>query len=50
MLNRENIKRLASQHETSEINIAREYVQHLFLSLFYREKYSRQILFKGGER
>lgn len=48
MLNRENIKRLASQHETSEINIAREYVQHLFLSLFYREKYSRQILFKGG--
>ncbi len=48
MLNRENIKRLASLHKTSDINIAREYVQHLFLSLFYREKDSRRVLFKGG--
>lgn len=48
MLNRENIKKLASQYRTPELNIAREYVQHLFLSFFYQEKYSGRVLFKGG--
>ncbi len=48
MLNRETIKKLASQYRTTELNIAREYVQHLFLSFFYQEKHSDRVLFKGG--
>ncbi len=48
MLNRETIKEMALRHKTTEINIAREYVQHLFLSFFYQERNSEQVLFKGG--
>ncbi|MBN1444929.1 MAG: nucleotidyl transferase AbiEii/AbiGii toxin family protein [Candidatus Omnitrophica bacterium] len=39
---------MALQYKTTEINIAREYVQHLFLSSLYREKSSEKVLFKGG--
>lgn len=38
----------ARKLQTSEINIAREYLQHLFLRSFYRQKGSEKILFKGG--
>jgi len=48
MLDREIIRKLALQHQTTEINIAREYVQHLFLSVFYQEPDSEKVLFKGG--
>ena len=48
MLNKDIIKRLALQYQTTEINVAREYVQHLFLSIFYQQPKSEQILFKGG--
>jgi len=48
MLNRETIKKMALQFKTTEINVAREYVQHLFLSFFYQEKKSERVLFKGG--
>lgn len=48
MISRETIKKMALEYKTTEINIAREYVQHLFLSLLYQEKNSDRILFKGG--
>jgi predicted nucleotidyltransferase component of viral defense system len=48
MLNRETIKGMAIRYKTTEINIAREYVQHLFLSFFYQERDSEQVLFRGG--
>lgn len=48
MLNREIMKKLALQYQTTEMNIAREYVQHLFLSIFYQEPASERVLFKGG--
>jgi len=48
MLNRETIRKMALQYKTTDINIAREYVQHLFLSFFYQEKKSERVLFKGG--
>lgn len=48
MITQDTIKKLATKHQTSEFNIAREYCQHLFLSYFYREKDSDKVLFKGG--
>ncbi|MCL5674597.1 MAG: nucleotidyl transferase AbiEii/AbiGii toxin family protein [Candidatus Omnitrophica bacterium] len=48
MLNREIIKKLALHYQTTEVNIVREYVQHLFLSAFYQEPDSEKVLFKGG--
>jgi len=48
MLDREVIKKLALQYQATEINVVREYVQHLFLSIFYQEPDSEKVLFKGG--
>jgi len=48
VINRELIKKTAQKYKTTEINIVREYIQHLFLSFFYREKKSEHVLFKGG--
>lgn len=48
MLEQSQIKRLALQYQTTEINVAREYAQHLFLSSFYQQPESGRILFKGG--
>ncbi|MDI6892404.1 MAG: nucleotidyl transferase AbiEii/AbiGii toxin family protein [Actinomycetota bacterium] len=48
MITQETIKTLATKYQTSECNIAGEYCQHLFLSYFYREKNSEEVLFKGG--
>jgi len=42
------IQELATKNQTSEINIAREYLQHLFLSSFYKKEGSEKFLFKGG--
>ena len=38
----------ARRTQTTELNIAREYCQHLFLSAFYQEKGSERVMFKGG--
>ena len=48
MISPDFIKKSAVLKQTTEINILREYLQHLFLSFFYQEKDSDQILFKGG--
>jgi len=44
----ETIQKLATQHQTTAINIAREYCQHLFLSAFYQRHAADRVLFKGG--
>ncbi|MFA5433697.1 MAG: nucleotidyl transferase AbiEii/AbiGii toxin family protein [Candidatus Paceibacterota bacterium] len=48
MLNIENLEKFTKQAQTSFINIAREYCQHLFLSYLYRQPGSEKLLFKGG--
>lgn len=49
MLDVEQLRQFATKNQTLEINVLREYCQHLFLSYFYKiEKDTNQILFKGG--
>jgi predicted nucleotidyltransferase component of viral defense system len=48
LITREIIKTYATKYQTSELNVAREYCQHLLLSNFYQQKESGRILFKGG--
>jgi predicted nucleotidyltransferase component of viral defense system len=45
---RETLAQAATAHQTTEINVAREYCQHLFLRAFYQQKGSERIMFKGG--
>lgn len=42
------IKDLSKKLQTTQLNVRREYVQHLFLSYFYQQKNTNDILFKGG--
>jgi len=42
------IRRLAVSQQTTELNIAREYSQHLFLSAFYQQPGAQRVMFKGG--
>lgn len=48
MISDDTINRLAKQYQTTELNIRREYLQHLFLASFYQQKHSQEVLFKGG--
>lgn len=48
MISKNTIKELTSKYQTVELNVIREYCQHLFLSFFYKEKLSEYVLFKGG--
>ena len=48
MLSIENLEKFTKQAQTSFINVAREYCQHLFLSYLYRQRGSERLLFKGG--
>lgn len=48
MISREVLVQAARRTQTTELNIAREYCQHLFLSAFYREQGSERVMFKGG--
>lgn len=48
MLSNNIIQTIASKLQTTELNVRREYIQHLFLSYFYREGQSDKIFFKGG--
>ena len=47
MLSEKIILELAKKWQTTEANIAREYLQHLFLRSFYKFEESGKILFKG---
>jgi len=48
MLSEQQLSEIATRTQGSFINIAREYVQNLFLSHFYSQERSESILFKGG--
>ncbi len=48
MISQEVIKNLANRGQTTEQNIRREYVQHLFLAYFYQQPAASSIYFKGG--
>lgn len=48
MISKSLIDDLTRKYQTTQINVAREYCQHLFLSYFYQMKQADHILFKGG--
>lgn len=48
MLTQNYIKELATRKQTTELNIRREYLQHLFLSYFYQQPKTESVFFKGG--
>src|SRR3989304_1704405 len=48
MISPETLAQTARRHHTTELNIAREYCQHLFLGAFYAESGSERVMFKGG--
>lgn len=48
MISFEKIKEIAKKSQTTTLNIARDYVQALFLSAFYQQKESTDFFFKGG--
>lgn len=48
MIQLDTITALAQKHQTTQLNILREYIQHLFLSYFYQQAGTDTIFFKGG--
>ena len=42
------LQALATKLQTTELNVRREYFQHLFLSYFYQQPLTDRIYFKGG--
>lgn len=48
MFSLDHLRQLATKYQTTELNVHREYVQHLFLSYFYQQSETDQIYFKGG--
>jgi len=48
MISQNTIKELSIKNQTREDNIAREYIQHLFLASLYSQKGTDALLFKGG--
>jgi len=48
VISSEALAQAARRNQTTELNIAREYCQHLFLGAFYTERGSERVMFKGG--
>lgn len=48
MISQASIQSLAQKLQSTELNIQREYIQHLFLSYFYQQSGTDKIYFKGG--
>lgn len=48
MITTEQIKKLALKYQSTQLNVEREYFQHLFLSYLYQEPQAKNIYFKGG--
>ena len=48
MISRAEIQKLTVRFQTLELNVRREYYQHLFLSYFYQQKNTNRVYFKGG--
>lgn len=48
MLSLESLQEFTKKFQTTEKNIVREYIQHLFLSSLYKLPNAEKLLFKGG--
>ncbi|MBI3985059.1 MAG: nucleotidyl transferase AbiEii/AbiGii toxin family protein, partial [Candidatus Levybacteria bacterium] len=48
MISQDEIKKIINKNQTTQLNIRREYLQHLFLSYFYKQPQTEAIYFKGG--
>lgn len=48
MISKSAIQKFADKYQTSELNVRREYFQHLFLSLFSQQENMDKVYFKGG--
>lgn len=48
MLTLESLKEFTNKFQTMGKNVAREYIQHLFLSFLYKLPETEKLLFKGG--
>lgn len=48
MISNDALRDLAHKFQTTELNVRREYIQHLFLSYFYQQPQTDKIYFKGG--
>ncbi len=48
MITADALRTLATKLQTTELNVRREYLQHLFLSYFYQQPLTDQVYFKGG--
>ena len=48
MISNDAIRQFALKYQTTELNVRREYFQHLFLSYFYKQEGSEKVFFKGG--
>lgn len=48
MIANSTISTLSTKYQTADLNVWREYMQHLFLSYFYQQPQAKHIFFKGG--
>lgn len=48
MIADDSLQALATRLQTTQLNVRREYFQHLFLSYFYQQPSTDQVFFKGG--
>lgn len=48
MITTEQIEKLAIKYQTTQLNVEKEYFQHLFLTYFYQQPQAEKIYFKGG--
>lgn len=48
MIEKQTLQNYAVRYQTSFGNVLREYLQHLFLTNFYKSEISQNFLFKGG--
>ena len=48
MIADDTLRTFSRKYQTPELNVRREYVQHLFLSYFYQEPQAVHVYFKGG--
>lgn len=48
MLSNTHLQKMAVKYQTSDLNVRREYTQHLLLSYLYRQPQSQELFFKGG--
>jgi hypothetical protein len=48
MIANDALAALRTKYHTTELNVQREYMQHLFLSYLYQQPQASRIYFKGG--